>query len=125
MAWACLGIIQFQPIKNQKILDFSRFLYLLRTKTGVKSMLFEKCDTPCDTHGPKPRIILRKNIFYYMIELPYVDGKRRFFRKSLHTDNFFEARQIVKMWVAQGLTMRKPKFPVFETCFAVTKIQLL
>lgn len=80
-------------------------------------MLFEKCDTPCDTHGPKPRIILRKNIFYYMIELPYVNGKRRFFRKSLHTDNFFEARQIVKMWVAQGLTMRKPKFPVFENQF--------
>ena len=77
-------------------------------------MLFQKCDTPCDTSGPKPRIILRKNIFYYMIELPYVNGKRRFFRKSLHTDNFFEARQIVKMWLAQGLNMRKPKFPVFE-----------
>ncbi len=53
-------------------------------------MLFEKCDTPCGTFGPKPRIILRKNIFYYMIELPYVNGKRRFFRKSLHTDNYFE-----------------------------------
>ena len=77
-------------------------------------MLFEKCDTPCGTFGPKPRIILRKNIFYYMIELPYVNGKRRFFRKSLHTDNFFEARQIVKMLVAQGLNMRKPNFPIFE-----------
>ena len=77
-------------------------------------MLFEKCDTPCATYGPKPRIILRKNIFYYMIELPYVNGKRRFFRKSLHTDNYFEARQIVKMWIAQGFNMRKPKFPVFE-----------
>lgn len=77
-------------------------------------MLFEKCDTPCGTFGPKPRIILRKNIFYYMIELPYVNGKRRFFRKSLHTDNYFEARQIVKMWIAQGLNMRTPNFPVFE-----------
>ena len=77
-------------------------------------MLFEKCDTPCGTFGPKPRIILRKNIFYYMIELPYVNGKRRFFRESLHTDNYFEARQIVKMWIAQGLNMRTPKFPVFE-----------
>ena len=78
-------------------------------------MLFQKCDTPWATSGgPKPRIILRKNIFYYMIELPYVNGKRRFFRKSLHTDNFFEARQIVKMWVAQGFNMRKPNFPIFE-----------
>ena len=77
-------------------------------------MLFEKCDTPCGTFGPKPRIISRKNIFYYMIELPYVNGKRRFFRKSLHTDNYFEARQIVKTWITQGLNMRTPKFPVFE-----------
>ena len=53
--------------------------------------MFNKCDTNCD--AKVPHLWLRNNIFYYRVELERVNGKRRYKRISLHTDNFFEARE--------------------------------
>lgn len=57
--------------------------------------MFKKCMAKCYA-GPDKNLYLRGKIFYYMIELPRVDGKRRYYIKSLHTDNYFEAREKVK-----------------------------
>jgi hypothetical protein len=46
--------------------------------------------------GPDKNLYLRGKIFYYMIELPRENGKRRYYIKSLHTDNYYEAREKVK-----------------------------
>lgn len=54
-----------------------------------------KRDAKCDS---KPSYLwLRNNIFYYRVELPRVDGKRRYKRVSLHTSNFYEAREKIKI----------------------------
>ena len=53
--------------------------------------MFEKCDANCD--AKLPHLWLRNNIFYYRVELERVNNKRRYKRISLHTDNFFEARE--------------------------------
>lgn len=53
--------------------------------------MFKTCDTNCD--AKVPHLWLRNNIFYIRVELERVDGKRRYKRISLHTDNFFEARE--------------------------------
>lgn len=53
--------------------------------------MFEKCGANCD--AKLPHLWLRNNIFYYRVELERVGGKRRYKRISLHTDNFFEARE--------------------------------
>lgn len=42
-------------------------------------------------------IKLRNNIFYFTMELPRQNGKRRFFCKSLHTYNYYEAREKAKI----------------------------
>lgn len=52
--------------------------------------MLKKCDANCD--AKVPHLWLRNNIFYYRVELERVGGKRRYKRISLHTDNFFEAR---------------------------------
>mgnify|MGYP002627576110 CR=1 FL=1 len=51
--------------------------------------MFKKCDANCD--AKVPHLWLRNNIFYYRVELPRVNNKRRYMRMSLHTDNFYEA----------------------------------
>ena len=53
--------------------------------------MFKKCDANCD--AKVPHLWLRNNIFYYRVELERVNNKRRYKRISLHTDNFFEARE--------------------------------
>ena len=64
----------------------------LKTK-GLKPM-FKKCQTNCqaDKH-----LWIRNNVFYYMIELPKENGKRRYFCKSLHTTNYYEAQERIKL----------------------------
>lgn len=48
--------------------------------------MIKKCDANCDaTHQ---NLWLRGNIFYYRVELPREDNKRRYKRISLHTDSF-------------------------------------
>ncbi len=53
--------------------------------------MLKKCDANCD--AKVPHLWLRNNIFYIRVELERVNGKRRYKRISLHTDNFFEARE--------------------------------
>lgn len=53
--------------------------------------MLKKCDANCD--AKVPHLWLRNNIFYYRVELERVGCKRRYKRISLHTDNFFEARE--------------------------------
>ena len=36
---------------------------------------------------------LRNRVFYSIMELPRVNGKRRYHRISLHTTNYYEARE--------------------------------
>lgn len=57
--------------------------------------MFKKCIANCYA-GLDKNLYLRGKIFYYMIELPRVDGKRRYYIKSLHTTNYYEAREKVK-----------------------------
>ncbi|MDR2685217.1 MAG: hypothetical protein LBB23_00390 [Rickettsiales bacterium] len=53
----------------------------------------KKCDSYCDA---KNNLWLRNGTFYFIIETPRVNGKRRYKRTSLHTTNYFEAREKVK-----------------------------
>lgn len=41
--------------------------------------------------------MVAEQYFYYRVELPRVDGKRRYKRVSLHTSNFYEAREKIKI----------------------------
>ena len=56
--------------------------------------MIKKCMTYCNTDK---YIKLRNNIFYFTMELPRQNGKRRFFCKSLHTYNYYEAREKAKI----------------------------
>ena len=88
-------------------------MYFANTKTGANIMIFSKWDTLCSSTGPKPRIVLRKKVFYFMIELPADNGKRRFYRKSLKTTDYYEARHLVQQWIIKDMTMRKkPDFDI-------------
>jgi integrase len=55
----------------------------------------KKCDAFCDSRGRN--LWLRNGKFYYIIELPRVDGKRRYLRMSLKTDNYYEAIEKMKI----------------------------
>ena len=67
------------------------------SKTSFESHPHKKCDALCDARTKKsaPHLWLRNNIFYCRIELPRVDGKRRYKRFSLHTSNYFEAKTLM------------------------------
>lgn len=55
--------------------------------------MFKKCKANCQAND---NLYLRNNVFYYMKELPRQNGKRRYFIKSLHTKNYYEALEKVK-----------------------------
>lgn len=59
--------------------------------------MMKNCDAKCDAHqNLRPiHLWLRKNIFYCRMELPRMDGKRRYKRISLHTNNYYEARTLM------------------------------
>ena len=51
-----------------------------------------KCDAKCDAQIKfKPHLWLRNGVFYCRMELPRVEGKRRYSRYSLHTTDYYEA----------------------------------
>lgn len=51
----------------------------------------------CDAKSPRgTNLWLRNGIFYYIVELPRVDGRRRYLRQSLHTSDYYEAREQIK-----------------------------
>lgn len=60
--------------------------------------MFEKCMANCMAN--KIYIQLRNKIFYYRVELPRVNNKRRYKIISLHTQNYFEAKERIKQMVA-------------------------
>lgn len=45
-------------------------------------------------------IQLRNKIFYYRVELPRVNNKRRYKIISLHTQDYFEAKERIKQMLA-------------------------
>lgn len=61
--------------------------------------MIQNCMTNCLTFkekkdfGNRPHLYLRGQFFYCRLELPSFDGKRCFKCFSLHTNNYFEARQ--------------------------------
>ena len=56
--------------------------------------MVKKCDAKCDAHqfSAPIHLWLRNNIFYCRMELPRINGKRSYKRISLHTDNYYEAK---------------------------------
>ncbi len=58
----------------------------------------KNCGAKCDAKiGAKPIYLwLRNNTFYSIMELPRVNGKRRYKRLSLYTSNYYEAREKIK-----------------------------
>lgn len=58
--------------------------------------MFKKCqsDSPADKN-----LWMRNKVFYFMLELPAQNGKRRYICKSLHTTNYYEAQQRLKIMV--------------------------
>ncbi len=63
----------------------------------MRAIFMPKCDANCDANRPYSSFLwLRKNIFYYSIEIARVNGKRRYKRISLHTDNYYKAREMMK-----------------------------
>lgn len=69
--------------------------------------MIKKCMTYCNTDK---YIKLRNNIFYFTMELPRQNGKRRFFCKSLHTYNYYEAREKAKIMVEKIHNFDTKKF---------------
>ncbi len=65
------------------------------------------CNTRCNTDH---NILLRKNVFYYRVELPRENGKRRFLCKSLKTYNYYEAREKAKIMAERLERMNTQKF---------------
>lgn len=59
----------------------------------------ENCMANC--MAPKLHLQLRNKIFYYRVELPRVNNKRRYKIISLHTQNYFEAQEKIKQMIAQ------------------------
>lgn len=60
--------------------------------------MFEKCMANCMAN--KIYIQLRNKIFYYRVELPKVNNKRRYKIISLHTQDYFEAKERIKQMLA-------------------------
>ena len=82
----------FEKSNNINNLNKKRVL-----KTAPKPNTVKKCDAKCDARVQKsaPHLWLRNNVFYCRIELPRVDGKRRYKRFSLHTSNYYEAKTLM------------------------------
>ena len=107
-----LGSLIFQafrkktPRSDQGSFNFAKSNHFkhLQNQHPRKIDAHKKCDTKYDASvmqfrkyshhfSPKVRLWLRKNVFYYIVELPRVDGNRRYKRISLHTNNYYEARE--------------------------------
>jgi len=78
--------------------------------------MFKKCQTNCqaDKH-----LWIRNGVFYYMVELPRDKGKRRYYVKSLHTTNYYEAQEKVKV---MSETLNKKEYEAKAYVFAAKTI---
>lgn len=64
--------------------------------------MIRKCDTigihlnKMNLRALPPYLWLRNNIFYCRMEMPKINGKRRFLRFSLNTESYYKAREMIK-----------------------------
>lgn len=58
--------------------------------------MFKKCQSDCPADK---NLWMRNKVFYFMVELPSQNGKRRYICKSLRTTNYYEAQQRLKIMV--------------------------
>ncbi len=65
----------------------------------------ENCMANC--MASKIHLQLRNKIFYYRVELPRVNNKRRYKIISLHTQNYFEAQEKIKQMITQEEKFRR------------------
>lgn len=65
----------------------------------------ENCMANC--MASKIHLQLRNKIFYYRVELPRVNNKRRYKIISLHTQNYFEAQEKIKQMVELEEKLRR------------------
>lgn len=65
--------------------------------------MFKKCKANCQAND---NLYLRGDVFYYMVELPRQNGKRRYFIKSLHTKNYYDALEKAKQ-MKKDLDLKK------------------
>ena len=65
----------------------------------------ENCMANC--MASKIHLQLRNKIFYYRVELPRVNNKRRYKIISLHTQNYFEAQEKIKQMMAEEEKLRR------------------
>lgn len=69
--------------------------------------MFRKCKANCQAND---NLYMRGDVFYYMVELPRQNGKRRYFIKSLHTKNYYEALEKARNMAKHiDLTSKTPK----------------
>ena len=61
--------------------------------------MVKNCVAKWDAHqfSAPIRLWLRNRVFYSIMELPRVNGKRRYHRISLHTTNYYEAQEKAKI----------------------------
>ena len=55
--------------------------------------MFKKCKANC--LASKYLWIRNNNIFYFIIELDKSNNKRKYFDRSLHTNNYYEAKSLM------------------------------
>ena len=67
--------------------------------------MFEKCMANCMAN--KIYIQLRNKIFYYKVELPRVNNKRRYKIVSLHTQDYYEAKERILISVGSLFSERR------------------
>ena len=86
-----------EPFVLEKSLKNNNLQKQTSTQITHASQPVKKCDAKCDarTKKPAPYLWLRNNVFYYRMELPGVNGKRRYKRCSLHTSNYYEAQTMI------------------------------
>ena len=65
----------------------------------------ENCMANC--MASKIHLQLRNKTFYYRVELPRVNNKRRYKIISLHTQNYFEAQEKIKQMMAEEEKLRR------------------
>lgn len=77
----------------------------------------EMCMANC--MAEKIHLQLRNKVFYYRVELPRVNNKRRYKIISLHTQNYFEAKEKIKQMVELEENFARFKFfneVIFQAC---------
>jgi len=82
----------------EKYNNINNLQKVVPSKTSSESHNAKMCDAKCDAieRWSEPFLWLRNNVFYCRMELPRVNGKRRYKRFSLHTSNYYEARTLME-----------------------------